>query len=78
MALLSHRQLFLDHVAQTSTYPLMLEIDRAEGIFIYDTEGKRYYDLNSGISVSSLGHRHPKVISAIKAKRCLGVVFKDG
>ncbi len=68
MALLSHRQLFLDHVAQTSTYPLMLEIDRAEGIFIYDTAGKRYYDLNSGISVSSLGHRHPRVISAIKSQ----------
>lgn len=68
MALLSQRQLFLDHVGQTSTYPMMLEIDRAEGIFIYDTQGKRYYDLNSGISVSSLGHRHPRVISAIKAQ----------
>ena len=62
----SKRQLFINHVAQTSTYPLMMEIDRAEGIFIYDTSGKRYYDLNSGISVSSLGHRHPHVIQAIK------------
>jgi len=44
----------------------MLEIERAEGVFIYDTAGKRYYDLNSGISVSSLGHRHPKIIAAIK------------
>jgi len=66
--LTSKRQLFLDHVGQTSTYPLMLEIDRAEGIHIYDTAGKRYYDLNSGISVSSLGHRHPQVVAAIKAQ----------
>ena len=65
---ISMRQLFLDHVGQTSTYPLMLEVERAEGIYIYDRSGKRYYDLNSGISVSSLGHRHPRVIAAIKAQ----------
>jgi len=68
MGNLSKRQLFLDHVGQTSTYPLMLEIAKAEGIYIYDTSGKKYYDLNSGISVSSLGHRHPKVIAAIKSQ----------
>lgn len=62
----SKRQLFLDHVGQTSTYPLGLEIERAEGIFIYGSDGKKYYDLNSGIAVSSLGHRHPRVIKAIK------------
>jgi len=64
----SKRQMFLAHVGQTSTYPLMLEIERAEGVFIYDTSGKRYFDLNSGISVSSLGHCHPRVVSAIKAQ----------
>lgn len=64
----SKRQLFLDHVGQTSTYPLMLEIEKAEGVYIMDTSGKRYFDLNSGISVSSLGHRHPQVITAIKAQ----------
>jgi len=63
---ISKRDIFLNNVGQTSTYPLALEIDRAEGIFIYDTKGKRYFDLNSGISVSSLGHRHPKVIAAIQ------------
>jgi len=62
---LSKRALFLNHVGQTSTYPLALEIERAEGIFIYDTSGKAYYDLNSGISVSSLGHNNPKIIKAI-------------
>jgi len=67
-SVVSQRQLFLNHVAQTSIYPQMLEIESAEGIYIYDTSGKRYFDLNSGISVSSLGHRHPHVIKAIKAQ----------
>ncbi len=60
------RQLFLSHVAQTSELPLMLEIDRAEGMYIYDTSGKKYLDMNSGISVSSLGHCHPEVVKAVQ------------
>ena len=62
------RQLYLAKVAQTSELPMMLEVDHAEGVFIYDTEGKRYFDMNSGIAVSSLGHRHPAVVAAIKAQ----------
>ena len=62
----SKRTIFLENVAQTSTYSLALEVDRAEGIYIYGSDGKRYFDLNSGISVSSLGHRHPQVVQAIK------------
>ncbi|MBI3233451.1 MAG: aspartate aminotransferase family protein [Bacteroidetes bacterium] len=65
---LSNRQLFLMHNAQTSTSPLMLEAERAEGSFIYDTSGKQYIDLISGISVSNVGHRHPKVIAAITSQ----------
>jgi len=60
------RQLFLKHLAQTSEFPLMLEIESAEGIYLFDKSGKSYIDLISGIGVSSLGHRHPKVIDAIK------------
>lgn len=63
---MTHRQLFLQHVAQTSDAPLALEIDRAEGLFLYDTNGKAYLDLIAGIGVSSLGHRHPNVLEAIK------------
>lgn len=62
----SIRELYLQHVAQTSEIPLMLEIERAEGMYMYRPDGKRYLDLNSGISVSSLGHRHPNVIKAVK------------
>lgn len=66
--MITQRQLFLNHVAQTSDAPLMLEIDRAEGVYLYDTEGKAYLDLIAGISVSNLGHRHPKITAAIKAQ----------
>lgn len=56
----------MQHVAQTSEMPMMLEIASAEGMYLYSTDGKKYLDLNSGISVSSLGHRHPKVMEAIR------------
>jgi acetylornithine/succinyldiaminopimelate/putrescine aminotransferase len=62
----SNRQLFLQHVAQTSQSPLLLEIERAEGSWLFTTEGGRVLDLIAGIGVSALGHRHPKVIQAIE------------
>lgn len=64
----SNRELFLKHVAQTSPSPLGLEIERAEGSFLFGANGEKYVDLISGISVSSVGHRHPKVVEAIKAQ----------
>jgi len=63
--MISKRQLFLQHVAQTSENPLMLEIEKAEGVFLYDNTRKKYFDLISGIAVSNLGHCHPKIIKAI-------------
>ncbi len=60
------RNLFLQHVAQTSPAPLALEIVKAEGIYLWDKDGKAYIDLISGISVCNLGHRHPAVVDAIK------------
>jgi acetylornithine/N-succinyldiaminopimelate aminotransferase len=62
----SPRQLFLDHLGQTSISPLLLEIERAEGSFLYGREGRDYLDLISGVSVSNTGHRHPAVVAAIK------------
>lgn len=62
----TQRQLFLNYIAQTSETPLALEIEKAEGVYLYDVSGKRYLDLISGISVSNIGHRHPKVVTAIK------------
>lgn len=60
------RQLFLQHLAQTSDSPLALEISRAEGCELFDTQGKKYIDLIGGISVANTGHRHPAVVEAIK------------
>ncbi|MGZ3858184.1 MAG: aspartate aminotransferase family protein [Flavisolibacter sp.] len=60
------RQLFLQHVAQTSTAPLALEIVQAEGCELTDASGKKYIDLIGGISVANTGHRHPKIIEAVK------------
>lgn len=66
MSSISQRQLFLDHLAQTTHFPLMLEIEKAEGMYMYSPNGKRYIDLISGIGVSILGHRHPEVVKAVK------------
>lgn len=63
---MNNRQLFLSHLAQTTDFPLMIEIEKAEGIYMYGPEGKSYMDLISGIGVSNVGHRHPKVIQAIQ------------
>jgi acetylornithine/N-succinyldiaminopimelate aminotransferase len=62
----SNRQLFLQHVGQTSEAPLALEIVKAQGSKMWDAAGKEYIDLIAGISVCNIGHRHPKVIQAIK------------
>ena len=62
----NERELFLKHIAQTSPSPLAFEIARAEGCLLYDVTGKEYIDLVGGISVANTGHRHPKVIEAIK------------
>lgn len=57
---------FFTHLAQTSRQPLALDIVKAEGCHLFDRGGKRYLDLVSGLAVNNTGHRHPKVISAIK------------
>jgi putrescine aminotransferase len=64
--MISNRLLFQQHLAHTSDFPLLLEIERAEGVFLYSPEGKDYIDLISGIGVSNVGHRHPKVMNAIQ------------
>ena len=60
------RQLFLQHVAQTSSAPLAIEIVKAENCVLTDASGKAYIDLIGGISVANVGHRHPQVVEAIK------------
>jgi acetylornithine/succinyldiaminopimelate/putrescine aminotransferase len=64
--MLTLRQLFLANNAQTTDFPLLLEFERAQGVYLYNTEGKAWLDLISGIGVSNLGHGNPEVIEAIK------------
>jgi len=63
---MDNKEIFRTLQAQTTPFPIGLEISRAEGLFIYDTNGKAYFDLVSGLAVTNIGHRHPKVIEAIK------------
>ena len=60
------RKQFLQHVAQTSPSPMLVEVERAEGTFFYTPEGKRYFDLVAGVSVSNVGHANPDVIRAVQ------------
>lgn len=64
--MITTRQLFLKHVAQTTDAPLMLEIERAQGVYMYTPEGQRYLDLIAGVSVSNVGHCHPRVVEAVQ------------
>lgn len=59
---------FFKYQAQTSTHPLAKAISHAEGSYVYDTDNKAYLDFVAGVSACSLGHRHPKVVAAIKAQ----------
>ncbi|MBX2945192.1 MAG: aspartate aminotransferase family protein [Cyclobacteriaceae bacterium] len=59
-------EIFLNNLAQTTQQPYGISIERAEGVYLYAPDGKRYTDLISGIAVSNIGHRHPRVIQAIK------------
>ena len=60
------REIFLEHLGQTSPFPFMIDVDRAEGVYIYDKSGKAYMDMISGVSVNNIGHRHPEVVKALR------------
>ena len=61
----NRHELFYNYLAQTSDFPLALDIDRTEGIYLYGANGEKYVDMISGIGVSNAGHRHPHVLKAI-------------
>lgn len=64
--MISQKELFYSYLAQTSPEPLELEIEKAEGLHLIDKNGKKYLDLISGISVSNVGHSHPRIIQAVQ------------
>jgi acetylornithine/N-succinyldiaminopimelate aminotransferase len=57
---------FLRIQGQTSPFPFLIEVERAEGLYIYDKQGKAYMDMIAGVAVNNIGHSHPKVVEAIK------------
>jgi putrescine aminotransferase len=59
-------EIFLNNIAQTTPFPLSLEIESAKGSYLFGPKGEAYLDLISGVGVSNFGHGHPKVITAIK------------
>ncbi|MEG1762924.1 MAG: aspartate aminotransferase family protein [Bacteroidales bacterium] len=62
----THAHLFKRYIAQASEYPTFtVDVERAEGIYIWDTQGKKYIDFISSICVNNLGHRHPQILEAI-------------
>lgn len=57
---------FLKYQGQTNQEPYLIDVDKAEGIYIWDKNGKKYVDMIAGVAVNNIGHRHPKVVEAIK------------
>jgi acetylornithine/N-succinyldiaminopimelate aminotransferase len=66
MSSMNNRQLFFQHLAQTSDKPIGIEVASAEGIYIKDVHGKSFVDMIAGFSVCNIGHSHPEVIQAIQ------------
>jgi len=62
---MTNRELFLNHVAQTSEAPMALEIVKAKGCYMWGADGKEYIDLISGFSVANIGHGNEEVITAV-------------
>lgn len=60
------KQLFLLNNAQTSPFPRLIEVERAQGIYLYTPQKKAIKDLVSGFAVSNVGHCHPEVVQAVK------------
>jgi acetylornithine/N-succinyldiaminopimelate aminotransferase len=65
---MTNRQLFLNHIAQTSPAPIAIEMVKAQGVKMWDADGKEYIDLIAGFSVANIGHSNPKVIEAVHAQ----------
>lgn len=64
--MISNRELFLKYMGQTSASPYMLEIEKADGVYLYKSNGDRLFDLIAGVSVSNLGHGNAKIVEAVK------------
>lgn len=64
--MMTRQEQFLTLQGQTSESPYLIDVDKAEGIYIWDKSGKKYMDMIAGVAVTNIGHRHPKVLEAIQ------------
>ena len=65
---MSSKDNFLKYQGQTNPSPYLIHVDHAEGRYIYDKAGKAYLDMIAGVAVNNIGHKHPKVVNAIKTQ----------
>ena len=65
---MSRNSEFIQKLGQTNQSPYLIDVDRAEGIYIYDKSNKAYMDMIAGVAVSNVGHNHPKIKQALKAQ----------
>ncbi len=65
---MSNKEDFLSFQGQTNPFPYLIEVENAEGIYIYDKAGKSFLDMIAGVAVNNIGHNHPLVKDAIKAQ----------
>lgn len=65
---MTRQETFLKNQAQTTPFPYLIDVDRAEGIYFWDKAGKRYMDMIAGVAVNNIGHRHPAVLKAIQSQ----------
>jgi acetylornithine/succinyldiaminopimelate/putrescine aminotransferase len=59
---------FINTLGQTNQSPYLIDVERADGIYIYDKAGKAFIDMIAGVAVTNIGHNHPKVVNALKAQ----------
>jgi acetylornithine/succinyldiaminopimelate/putrescine aminotransferase len=57
---------FIQKLGQTNQSPYLIDVDRANGIYIFDKAGKAYMDMIAGVAVNNIGHNHPKIVKALK------------
>jgi acetylornithine/succinyldiaminopimelate/putrescine aminotransferase len=65
---MERRENFLKLQGQTNPFPFLIDVESAQGVYIYDKNGKAYMDMISGVAVNNIGHNHPKVVSALKTQ----------
>lgn len=63
---MSKKDDFLNYTGQTNQFPYLIEVERADGIYIEDKEGKKYMDMIAGVAVNNIGHSHPHVVKAVR------------